>query len=341
MRDVFFFGAAIFAFWLFAHFREVFIPLLVSFFFAYIFEPLIAWMTRKGAPRFVAVCVILVTIVLIEVWALVWFIPILTEQARSLMENLPQYAKTLTEQYHIRLRFTAALNDLVSQIQKDPSLVFQFIGRLISTTAFAFIWLVLVPIFFFFFSLSFPSLNKLKNFIPASGRERTLEILSKIDVAIGSFFRGRLLVTTIMGLVLSVGWFFSGVPYWFLLGMVTGLLNLAPYLSILGWLNALFLKYLNVSPALDGSLVSLVFSVFLWPTVIYWTANLMEEWLLTPIIQSKTSKLSPLSILLVVFIGGAVGGLVGLLLAIPVASTLKILMTELIVPRLRLWAESS
>jgi predicted PurR-regulated permease PerM len=54
-----------------------------------------------------------------------------------------------------------------------------------------------------------------------------------MDDAVGDFFRGRLLIALIMGILLSAGWFLTGVPYWFLLGMLTGLLNIVPYLSII------------------------------------------------------------------------------------------------------------
>ena len=50
-----------------------------------------------------------------------------------------------------------------------------------------------------------------------------------MDQAIGQFFRGRLVIEFIMGVLLSAGWFLAGVPYWFFLGMVTGLLNVVPY----------------------------------------------------------------------------------------------------------------
>lgn len=132
----------------------------------------------------------------------------------------------------------------------------------------------------------------------------------------------------------SAGWFLAGVPYWFLLGIATGLLSTAPYLSNLGWIAALLVKYLEMTTGAQAVGFD-IWSVIVWPTVVFQGVNVIEEYILTPWIQSKSTTLNPLTIIVVVFIGGWIGGVLGLLFAIPTAACIKIFLEEVVSPYLR------
>jgi predicted PurR-regulated permease PerM len=135
----------------------------------------------------------------------------------------------------------------------------------------------------------------------------------------------------------AIGWAAADVPYWFLLGIGTGLLTIVPYLSLIGWPLAILLKYLDMVTASGASAVAWL-PVAVWPTVAYLAVQFIESWVLTPWIQSQSTDMSAVTVLIVVFIGGAVGGMYGLLLAIPIAACIKILFQELILPKLERWA---
>jgi predicted PurR-regulated permease PerM len=158
-----------------------------------------------------------------------------------------------------------------------------------------------------------------------------------MDAAIGDFFRGRIVVSLVMGILLSAGWFLAGVPYWFFLGMLTGLLNIVPYLSAISWPIAIVLTYVEGMSGSSGQTIGLIDAVA-WPSAVYIAVQLLENWVLTPWIQSGQTNMNAAAILLVVFIGGALAGVWGLLFAIPVAACIKILLEEVVLPRLRDWA---
>ncbi len=82
-------------------------------------------------------------------------------------------------------------------------------------------------------------------------------------------------------------------------------------------------------------------TVVIWPSLAYLVVQFIESWLLTPWIQSQSMDMNAVTVLIVVFIGGALGGFYGLLLAIPVAACLKILVQELLLPRLARRAAAS
>jgi predicted PurR-regulated permease PerM len=119
--------------------------------------------------------------------------------------------------------------------------------------------------------------------------------------------------------------------------MLTGVLNIVPYLSVVSWPVAILLKYLDTLASGSGEGLSL-FAVFVWPSVVYIVVQFLEGWILTPWIQSGNTNMSAVSIIVVVFVGGAVAGVWGMLLAIPLAACTKILMEETLLPALRNWA---
>jgi predicted PurR-regulated permease PerM len=141
-----------------------------------------------------------------------------------------------------------------------------------------------------------------------------------------------------LGVALSFGWFLTGIPYWFFLGMLTGLLNIVPYLSLITWPVAILVKYLDTltNDAAQGCFLAIV----IWPSAVYLTVQFLDGWVLTPWIQREQTHLSALTILIVVFIGGALGGVWGMLFAIPAAASIKIVLEEVVLPRLSRWADT-
>ena len=77
----------------------------------------------------------------------------------------------------------------------------------------------------------------------------------------------------------------------------------------------------------------------IFPTVVYLLAQALDGWVMEPIVQGRATNLDPLTVLLAVLIGGTLAGLLGMLAAIPVAACIKILGQEVMVPRLRRYAE--
>ena len=337
--------------WVLYQLGDIFLPLILALAVAHVINPFVTFMeSRWSWPRPLTVVSLLTLVSLLFIGVFAWLGPILYGQSTMLVNNLPQYLRTLSTTYQID--FGSVINQLeetTRQLQFDPQ---KILGQVFKTTGHAwgivtFIFssatylvlaIALVYIYVFFFSWHFNAgLAKLSTYLPSSSKDRIFFIAAKMDDAVGDFFRGRVLIALVMGMLLSVGWFLAGVPYWFFLGMLTGLLNIVPYLSVIGWPIAILLKYLDVITSGVGDDLG-VFAIVVWPSVVYVTVQFLEGWFLTPWIQSGQTDMSAVTIILVVFIGGAVGGILGMLLAIPVAACIKILFEEAILPSLRAWA---
>jgi predicted PurR-regulated permease PerM len=337
--------------WLLYELRGIFIPLLIALILAHIFNPLVTFLEEKWRwPRPLTAALLLAIFVFGFAGFLSWLGPLLLQQITDLVTRLPEYLRTLAITYDLdpgnildqleqSLRqLQLDLQQILAQIYKTTGHALGLVTTIFSTAAYLIFSVALVLIYFFLLSWHFNgALRSFGRYLPHSRRERISEILSRMDQAVGQFFRGRLVIAVLMGILLSVGWFLTGVPYWFFLGMLTGLLNIVPYLSIVGWPIAILLKYAETVTAAGGQSSS-VLSIVLWPSAVYIAVQLLEGWLLTPWIQSGQTNLSAAMIIIVVFIGAGLAGILGMLLAIPVAACIKILLDEIVLPRARRWA---
>jgi len=338
VKDLFWIVMAAVLLIVFYHSRMVLLPLFLGLLLAYLFHPLISFIkNRWRIPAAVTISLILVAVTGLVAAAAFGLAPILIDQGKSLIENLPDYLETLRDNYGLPARIVPENpQDLFSRLNMDTGTVLPFLESIIGTSVMVFIWLIIIPFSFFVFSLHFDSLVKRAgDLIPARQKERVFRILGRMDEAVGSFFRGRLIISLIIALLFSAGWFLVGVPYWFVLGTATGLMSMVPYLSSVGWIAAVLVKYLDMHAGNGASGFDWL-AVLVWPTVVFQGVNILEEYVLTPWIQSKSTSLNPLTILVVVIIGGMAGGLLGLLFAIPMAACVKIFIEEVLWPKTEL-----
>lgn len=206
------------------------------------------------------------------------------------------------------------------------------VGSAISLTTYLAMSAVIVVFCFFYFSWRLPQMAAwFVPYIPAAERERTLELVGRMDHTVSAFVRGRLIQVTILTVTLSIGWYLCGVPYFLLLGLLGGTLNLIPYAAVIAWPVAVLLASLD---AAQGTNFSWLWAVIL-PTLVYMFAQGLDGWVIEPMVQGQATDLDPLTVLLVVLLGASVAGLLGMLLAIPVAACVKILMSEVLLPKLR------
>ena len=332
--------------------RDIFLPVFLAFVFAEVFNPFITSVEREWRwPRPLTISLILASIIAAVIGFVAWLGPVLVDQFTHLATKLPDYIRTLAAGYNIDVRnLISGADEKIRNL--DPRQIFNQIfsttGRALGIATFIFsattqmlLSLALVIIYFFLFSWRFnQGVAKLSAYIPESRKQRVFTIVSRMDAAVADFFRGRLVIALIVGIMLSGGWFLTGVPYWFFLGMLTGILNIVPYLAIITWPVAILLKYVDVLTNGAGQSVGWL-AILVWPSVVYVVVQFFEGWILTPWIQSGQTDMSAATVLIVVFIGGALAGIWGMLFAIPIAACVKILLQELVLPTLKRWAAAS
>lgn len=211
------------------------------------------------------------------------------------------------------------------------SMIFAFIG---STIYIAFT-LFLIPFYFYAFSTGWPKLRDgVVELFPVEHSRKNYDMLHKMDLAVSGFVRGRVVISAIMGVLLAAGWWACGVPYWLVLGILTGILSMVPYLGGIGLPLAIGLLWMSQADGQGGEQMAW-WAIILWPSVVFTVVQLVEGYVLTPVISGKATNLGPVSVLVVVLAGGVVAGVYGMLLAIPVAACGKIIIMDVVVPRIK------
>lgn len=228
---------------------------------------------------------------------------------------------------------TSGWRDLAQDFRRSAGAVVGIIGGVVQVGLLVF----LIPFYFFFFSLWYPAVVKFgRDLIPQKNRVHSLELLSKMDRVIAGFVRGRIVISLIMGILLAIGWMICGVPYAIVLGLVVGIFCAVPYLGVIGVpvaVGFLFFEKFGDPANSDQWWVW----VLVWPTVVFAVVQLIEGYVLTPMIAGKATGLDPVTILVAVLAGGSVLGIYGMILAIPLAACGKILFTDVLLPKIHAW----
>jgi predicted PurR-regulated permease PerM len=192
-----------------------------------------------------------------------------------------------------------------------PTLVNVFSGTL--SFLLGFTGMVVILLYLVFLLIDYPLfVQTWKGFLPPKQRSDIVGFLDEFLLAMSRYFRGQFVIAMIVGLLLAVGFSLIGLRLAVLLGLGIGLLNMVPYLQLVGMVPALALGFVRglesaQPPWLPPLLVLLVFAV----------VQLVQDGVLVPKIMGKSVGLRPWVILLGIFIWGKLLGFLGLLLAIP------------------------
>ncbi len=326
---------------------------LVGFLLAYLLHPLVGLLQRIRLPR--ALAVILVYLALVGVMVLgslliaqiftqlgtfVQNIPDAVEQAGNTIRNVTswfgnlmagfqnfmagqigfesadQLSVTVQEQVANMLASGAtALSNLLSNlVSGGTDAIVGGATSIISGTA----QVVLILLASAYFLWDYPRItSNFYRLVPVRWRPVYTDVSGKADQAIGGYLRGQILIGACLGLLIWLGLAILGVPLALSIGFVAGIFNLVPYLGpIIGAVPGVLLA-LTISP-LTAVLAIGVFVL----------ANQLESNVLSPIILGKVVNIHPLTVLLAIMAGLSLFGLIGALLAVPLASFLKVLYED-------------
>lgn len=286
-------------------------------------DPVVAWLENR-MPRLLAI-ILTYLVVLILLGALIWaVIPSLAGQVQDLGSRLPdltERARVFIERWSGNLPGDSFRNTLFSQLSGlGPTLL-----RLPLTVTSVLSGILLV-LFISFYMLRESS--RMQGFIlslfPDHRRDRVNEVIVAMGQAMGGYFRGVVINGVIVGIITFVGLLIIGVDFALVFGALAGILELVP---IAGPIIATLIVFgLTLLQSPGQAVAALIFMVIL---------QQVENNVLVPLIMRSQTDVSPLLTILAIFAGGAIGGLLGALTAIPIAAALRVLVREVIAPAIR------
>lgn len=326
-------------------YRAVFAPLLLAVALAYILEPMVQWLMRKGCARIWAVTILLVSLALVSLSSLGWlafetvsFVDAVTGEVKEGLAEGGKLVEGLTEFFnwvHTRLGddFQTELSQELTKKEFWQGKTEIVLGILQTSFRSMLVSIelvmlgVLMPIYLFYLMLDLARIwTWIRTHLPAVHREHTLQVLAQLHTGMSAFLRGRVIISFLKGVLTAIGLLFCGTPMAIVVGLTAGFLSIVPFLGpALGFTIALALTLSEQMSVTNMILVVVVFAV----------AEVVENFVLTPVVMKQGADLHPLTIVFCVVFWGSVFGAFGALVAIPLTLTVKVLFQEYVMPSVR------
>jgi len=302
--------------------------LLFSIIFAYVLAPSVSWLERKGLPRWMGITFIYSTILMGIAWLTYTFIPELVEQGNNLLELLSSehsvsesiLALPIIRSLHASLTYldaqvpvlsltkglTNSLDMLEDMMVKLPSLIFDNYQLIIGALSFV----ATIPLIGFFL---LKDGNKLiKDFfriIPNRYFELVIITVNKLNETIGNFLRAMVFEVISVTLMASLALSIVGVKNAVLIGLIAGIANIIPYFGpFIGTLVAVVSVLVGGNTALMP-IVNIVIAMYV--------VQMIDNNIVYPVVVGTAIKMHPLIVLLTVLAGGWYGGIIWMLISVP------------------------
>ncbi|MBY0517742.1 MAG: AI-2E family transporter [Bacteriovoracaceae bacterium] len=326
--QAYFFGlVVVFAFIILALFPRLSFPIASAYVAALVLKPAQDFFKSQSRIERFIISILMIGLLALLIWPLVSLTGRIGVEVSELSSSLPRLEYLLRQKF-IMIRDLLLVNFklkmdvdpiemLIKKLRKDGGSLIVDVPKVMGNVI---EWLLLTPVFTWFFLSESSGLKKsFLLLVPNSWLERTYMLLYQFNGRFGGYIVAKTIEATILSVLLFVGLLIIDFPYALLLGIVGGVTNIVPYVGpILGWGSALLVGIMQA----DGS------SSLLAMTVVYMIANFVDMALVFPLLVSKIVNLHPLIVVASVILGSEIGGLVGMIVSVPVATFLKLVIQD-------------
>ncbi len=326
--------------WLMGYLSDVLIPFLVALLLAYLVNPLVLLVQKKVKSRTTAVFISLLIIVGLTAILGVLLVPMilneithmgrvlsevannsaLAERAADLLPpDLWQVLKDYAAQKEIQDFFkTESFWTIAETVARK---VMPGVWGIITGTAsliMGVVGLSVIGLYLIFLLMDYQKVSEeWKDLLPTNVREPAAGFMQEFENAMSQYFRAQAAVAAIVGVLFAIGFWMIGLPMAILLGLFIGLLNMVPYLQMIGLIPAFLFALVYALETGTG-----VFVVMGLTGLVFVVIQIIQDTLLVPKIMGKVTGLNPAMILLSLSIWGKLLGLFGLLIALPMTCLL-------------------
>ena len=312
--------------------KDVLLPFLVAWLMAYLIQPLVQFVQfeMKVRNRMLAiVCALLAIVAFFSLLGWIFIPSILQEidKMRVLIQNFIAHSDYVVSlpvswQEYIREKIdiqqlTESLNskELMRFIESALSKIWTIFTGSVNHIISIFSWFI-VLLYLVFILLDYDKiLIGFKSLIPEKFRPVVLGVLGDVEYGMNRYFRGQSLIAFIVGILFSIGFLIVGLPLAVPLGLFIGLLNMVPYLQIIGLVPTILLCSLRSFETGGNFWIILAGAMAVFVVV-----QLIQDMYLTPRIMGKVTGLNPAIILLSLSIWGSLMGVIGMIIALPLTT---------------------
>jgi len=291
--------------------RDLLFSLLIAFIIMSAARPAVLYLEKKKIPRSVSAVVLFILFLVFIVYILMGTINPIVYETSQLIKSLPIILYQINPSLAGELNFNSLsqyIPNLTNQASKIAGAVFSNIIFLFSTLFFG-----------LYFSIEENLIKKLlMRFFDEKKAERVALIFEKVEKRLSAWFWGELVLMLVVGILTFIGLNLIGLKYTIPLAIIAGLLEVVPNLG----------PIISTVPAI---LVALTQNYFLTPVVIalYFIIQQLENNLIVPWVMKKAVNINPILTLVALMVGGKIGGILGVLLAIPITLFIETVLVEI------------
>lgn len=309
------------------------LPLILTLIFYYLTNPFMKYLIERGVNRNAAIFTIFLIILFVISVFFIWVIPIVRDQIVSLISEFPNYYETMQEGISTLLQ-----NEYVQRFQEffDQGIdgfiesfrgfatdfaanSVQQIGSTFGTIFSIGVGLITAPVMFFYLMKEdhkfLPYISKL---FPTKARPTIRHLAADINKQLEAYIRGELIVAASVAIMFSVGYTIIGLPFGIALGVISGILNIVPFLgSMLAMIPALIIGVVH-SPLM-----------FVKVVIVAIIEQTLEGRIIAPKVLGDNLDIHPVTILLILLTAGQLYGLTGVIVGIPLYAMAKVIVKYL------------
>jgi len=307
--------------------RVIFAPLFIALIVVFVLNPFVTALQGRGVHRIIGTLIGFLSFLAVLIVLAMLVVPSIIDQARTFTAEFPALYDRLVEQtvtFGERIGVGGSIwsYDQIIDYLSDPgnqntiaSVVVDRLGTLTSGVFEFILIFVLGPVVAFYLLIDLPQVQqRILDMVPEHNRTEVAYVGRRLNTAVGGFLRGQLLVAVIVGVMLSVGYRIIDLPFWLLIGMIGGVLNIVPFLG--PWVGGILGVLVAISTA--------DLSTAVWAIVVAVVVQQGDNNFVSPTVLRATVRLHPAVTLLVLVLAGAIAGFWGIVIAVPLTAALKI-----------------
>ena len=321
--------------WLFGQILWVFSLFLVSLLIVYALAPLADWLESKKLSRLASTLIAFGAFLLGVAIILAVAIPRFYNEVMELTELFPwiytyldaggiiEELQFFIEEGHFRQNGLDQVDDIDDLFTNGLAFPTELMQNLVNTViewgivaVTAFFEIIILLILTFFLLLDFNRFKTgLSNLVPEKYRDDAVQLIEVVDLKVGQFWKGNLVRCTVVAVFTGVGLYLIGVRFHVMLALIAAILNIVAYIG-------------PFVAAIPGIIVALTHSweAALLAVVLYSAIQSLDAFILYPVLMGKAVDLSPFSVIVAISLGGALYGIIGFIISVPVVAVLKVMI---------------
>ena len=312
-------------------FKSVLLPFVLGIAVAYLLNPLVNRLGKWGLNRRAAALLILFSFMVIMGGLLAVLIPVLVRELTEFIDELPGYIdriEGILAPYSDRLQALVDRGqntDIKELLTQNSAVGMNAANKVLvgvaagGTAVIGFVSLVVImPVVAYFMMKEWPHITKwVIDLMPPAHKPTIMDLFKQIDRKLSGFVRGQLSVAFILAVLYAVALTIAGLKYGFLIGFGAGMLSIIPMVgSAVGFVVGILMAWIQTG---EWSFVGIVAAIFI-------IGQLVEGNFLTPKLVGGSVGLHPLWVFFALMAGGALFGILGMFLAVPVAAVAGVLI---------------